>query len=338
VEILKGPLAVTALAIGSGFILIGLAGGGVELAGAKIPLLEVWQRFAFGLLAAIFFVAAFYLEANKKSDSKTTGNVIINNVGVRNKNVDLDQVPVQFSAPFEIPGLNEFKNTIAANLYSSSVPTFVTEMDIREPVDYAVIDLGAGQEWLTSRLFILSILLARMRGVKALVFVDSMQVTRRFLGWADIHAVRWALARRFVCLESAYRLVHQSGRVASFNGRFEDVGEATSILRSFLEGVQTKDEPKFHTDEWVLLPESGIFEFARWLDHALIGRILEDRLQTRCINPLPMKPAEQTRAVLEQDGQFVALVNDDRRFERLVNRQVMVDELTRRLFRSQDGS
>lgn len=335
--IFKASLAVAAFIIGAGFILLALTGG-LEFSEAKIPPLEIWQRLVLAALGFIFFVVAVYVEATKKVDAKGNG-IVINNIGGESRRIDLNQVPVQFGIPFEIPGLAEFdlrKNTVATHIYSSSVSTFTLEMRSPEPVDYAVIDLGTGHEWLTSRLFILSILLARIRGVKALVFVDSIHVTRRFLGWADVHVVRWTLAQRFAPLETAYRLVQQSGRIASPTGRFEDTDEAVSILRLFLEGVQAAEEPKFGKDQWVHFPESGIFEYAHWLDHALVARILGDELRTRCVNPQPMKAEEQTRAVLAQDGQFIALVNDERRFERLVNRQVMVDQLTRRLFRSQD--
>lgn len=66
-----------------------------------------------------------------------------------------------------------------------------------ETFDYAVIDLGKGQEWLTSRLYIFAIMLERMRGLRCFVFLETKdEIDQRFLGIASPREVRWALARR----------------------------------------------------------------------------------------------------------------------------------------------
>jgi hypothetical protein len=73
------------------------------------------------------------------------------------------------------------------------------------PSDYAVIDLGSGRSWLTTRLFVFAILLRRMRALRALVFVETQDgIAQRFLGVALPDTVRWRLAREYPWLEDAY--------------------------------------------------------------------------------------------------------------------------------------
>jgi hypothetical protein len=70
--------------------------------------------------------------------------------------------------------------------------------------DYAIVDLDVGTSWLSSRLYILSIILGRMRGVRAVVFVATVGSTsRRFVGVCSSEVIRWRLAARWPRFESA---------------------------------------------------------------------------------------------------------------------------------------
>lgn len=71
-------------------------------------------------------------------------------------------------------------------------------------MEYVVVDLGAGNEWLSSRLYILSVIMRRMRGLRAIVFVESNSTVRRKLvGVCECEPVRWLLAARWPRFESA---------------------------------------------------------------------------------------------------------------------------------------
>lgn len=64
--------------------------------------------------------------------------------------------------------------------------------------DYAVIDLGDGDQWISSRLYIFAALLGRITRVRQLVFVATQEgVPGRFLGMASPDAIRWALAESY---------------------------------------------------------------------------------------------------------------------------------------------
>src|SRR5262249_16950846 len=93
----------------------------------------------------------------------------------------------------------------AIEVTDSTAMTFLAQLRERGDVDYAEVNLGDGNEWLTSRLFIMAIVFARMRGLRAFVFLEtSGNIRNRFVCWTQPEKVRWALARRFPWLEQAY--------------------------------------------------------------------------------------------------------------------------------------
>ena len=92
----------------------------------------------------------------------------------------------------------------SGDVNDSTLRSFYEQISDPSRLDYAVVDLGDGHEWLTSRLFILSIILSRMRGLRVLVFVETAaHVRRRLVGVAECDKVRWRLAMRFPWLEAA---------------------------------------------------------------------------------------------------------------------------------------
>ena len=54
----------------------------------------------------------------------------------------------------------------AVQVQDSTARTFLTQLTDEGTGDYAEINLGAGEEWLTSRLFIMAIAFAKMKGIK----------------------------------------------------------------------------------------------------------------------------------------------------------------------------
>jgi hypothetical protein len=51
----------------------------------------------------------------------------------------------------------------SATITDSTRMEFSAQLQDRTPAQYAVVDLGSGEEWLSSRLYVMSILLARLR-------------------------------------------------------------------------------------------------------------------------------------------------------------------------------
>lgn len=93
----------------------------------------------------------------------------------------------------------------AIQVNDSTARIFFSQLAAEDTGDYAEINLGAGGEWLTSRLFIMAIIFARMKGIECFVFVETAgSVRKRFVGWADPAKIRCALAKRYPWLEQAY--------------------------------------------------------------------------------------------------------------------------------------
>lgn len=234
---------------------------------------------------------------------------------------------------------------------------FSAQLEIRTPAQYAVVDIGSGEEWLTSRLYIMSILLARLRSVDVLVFLEERGgQPGRFAGWAPIGDVRWILARASPRFEQAFvqaaneleeqshRIIAKGGVLATpVDGPFAAGGlspeqEApVDLLSAYLRRIQRPAAPPNEENLWQpLLPAGGapaptMVEQGRWLDAATMRDLLGDRLQTSFIreNELLGKPdAEKIRLLVSHQGAYVALTHDDWRLARLIDRATLMEQLS----------
>ena len=236
--------------------------------------------------------------------------------------------------------------TPSVNVTDSTAMAFVEQLRENAPADYAVIDLGTGEEWLTSRLYILALLLQRMRGLKCFVFVETAQGTRRrYAGLAAADKVRWALASHFPWLEHAYsraycgvapyfNIVSSEGKLAAL-GQPDDPYPAINLLQRFLQEIQAQ-APASEPKEWVSISASGGsyggVEHAQWLDAASLERFLGEALVSSYVRSADLhgKPnQEQVRLLLPQPARYVAVVREDGRFERLLDRQPLLEEVAR---------
>jgi len=256
-------------------------------------------------------------------------------------------------------------NTMTVN--DSYVKTLFEEIIKAGPdSDYAVVDLGSGGEWLTSRLFIFAEMLDRMRGVRRFVFLETAGVPRRFLGVAELDRVRWALARKQPWLEAALAkayagifpisIVGQPGAVLdvnlttkayihSLNGRLDE-NAARSVIQSFIQFIQTNNQPGPGTPpssitrpygapeapQWFSINNAAPWECARWIDASMIEDCLRDELTKSCFLDSPyMRPGERIEAILKCEGPFVAVVSDGKRFTGLVDRQALLEATARQV-------
>jgi hypothetical protein len=103
------------------------------------------------------------------------------------------------------PLLDDIRSATTSASISDSSRMMLEQAQSTMPADYAVIDLGAGEEWLTSRLFIAAVMLERMRGVKVFVFLESTPtVAHRFVAICTLSEIRWSLACQYPWLEAAW--------------------------------------------------------------------------------------------------------------------------------------
>ena len=206
--------------------------------------------------------------------------------------INLDLASAKSFSPTWTTGAFDLRQEASAGqINDSTAGTFVSQLNQPTTGESAELDLGEGNEWLTSRLYIMAILFARMKGVRAFVFLEkSGGARKRFACWAEAEKIRWALAKRYewlerACAEAYAQIVGQRqafvvdncGALGSNWGPNPNV--AIQLLRDYLQRIQSPPQPVTGAEEWINLGSTpGTQEHAAWLDSAL----LEDLLGADC--------------------------------------------------------
>ncbi len=231
----------------------------------------------------------------------------------------------------------------------SYVQYFIDQLTGTTTADYAVIDLGKGDKWLSSRLFILAILLGRMIGLKSFVFVETMpNLRRKYIGWAEPSKIRWAFAIEFPWMEEAFgkaygnlpeiQIVSKTGKLGSrFNS--DDPFQAINLLQNFVFENNKDPPPLINDNEWVSIGPEGpeqYLEHAQWLNGDSIEDLLEKDLNKSYLVSSKLKDmseSDQIRQMLLQSGRYVAITRDDMRFEKLIDRYILLEKVSKSLLR-----
>lgn len=258
--------------------------------------------------------------------------------------LELSAVP-EFQPKWSAPSLSDVRQLSPSSEFSSQATALFDQIRSDVASDYSVIDLGEGQQWLTSRLFIFAVLLERMRGLRCFAFVETTGETRRrFIGIAAPEGVRWGLARRYPWLEKALATAYSqldNYQIQSNYGAL-DSWQATQLVQKFLNEIQ-KNVIELDVPEWTPLapPTAGalqLWEHAKWLDGSRLERVLHDYLEISSMpESLDSVPADRAKAALRRGGTFVALVGAGGRFETLIDRQALLEKLAERFAASPDS-
>jgi len=265
-----------------------------------------------------------------------------------------------FSPDWAAGALDLRHQAVAIEVNDSTAANFRAQLMQEGRVDYAEVNLGGGQEWLSSRLFIMSIVFARMKGIRALAFVETATDTRRrYVGWAEPHRVRWALAMRFPWLEQAYSRAYSQivGAPAPTTFVVDDVGRlgqqfithdpgpSLSLIQGFLGQIQVAMAPPAlptPDTEWILIdPATNTREHASWLTSSDLEGILRASLNLSYVRGTELRAKsgkERLKILFDFEGAFVAVVNDDRRLEYLVDRNVLLNQVIQHLPGADSGN
>jgi hypothetical protein len=204
-------------------------------------------------------------------------------------------------------------------------------------IDYMIVDLGTGKKWLTSRLFIFTAMLMRMREMSCIVFLRSIDgIPRKFIGLASAKDVLSDLMSVYPFLERAYSSV--------YNSEISPIGKPNSLqskgmLLNFMKNSEIQQPPKSPPDDsegWVSLTKSDgnqVMEHAHWLDLEILSNICGSSINYEAwVEADPDKSkTKKIRAILRRQGRFVALVDKDRRFKDLIDRSSVLEELAIRV-------
>ena len=170
---------------------------------ANSPAVELVKALAWplaGLVIAVVFRQPITLFMSALGSRITKLSVL---------KVEFELVPA--AAATTTPLLDDIRSATNPAVISNSTRMMLEQVQSGSLADFAVVALGAGQEWLTSRLYLAAVMMERMRGVKVFVFVERAPNTeRRFVAVASVQQLRWALARRYPWLEAAWASVQLS--------------------------------------------------------------------------------------------------------------------------------
>jgi len=287
---------------------------------------------------AIFLIAYLYRDGILQLLQKIPGR--ISKLGIGGFSIELAQVR-EFEHEWFGPGVVNLRKTGSSDdVNDSTARTFIEQIRHTTPLDYAVVNLGGGKEWLTSRLYILSIILKRMRNTKAFVFVEkSGDVRRQYVGSATCEQVRWAFALRFNWLEQAFAtaygqiddfsIVSSKGKLAK-SDQPSDPLPAINLMQNFLNAIQTLPVPSPADDEeWIVIKkEPELKEHAAWLTASMLEEIMGNELDTESVpsHILSERTELQKIELIEQiSGNYLALTRADGRFESLIDRSQVIE-------------
>ena len=119
--------------------------------------------------------------------------------------IELATVP-EVRPPWKVAymgGEVDVRKLTTADVFDSYADTLLTQIAEPEALDYAIVDLGTGNSWLASRLFLFADLLDRMRGLRCFVFIyTTSRSDRKYLGNAPPQSVKWQLAQSYPWFEA----------------------------------------------------------------------------------------------------------------------------------------
>ena len=200
------------------------------------------------------------------------------------------------------------------------------------PADYGVANLGAGDEWLTSRLFLLAALAEPMRSSRFIVFVDTENgVANHFVGVASCRSLRFMLAMRSPWLEAALAAAYSQAVAPGQWGASTIISKsgalapplASQIVSGFIQAVQAP--PADPVRPSVSL-SGGRHEQAEWVTSDLLANTLGPELRRDAVNLHDAgTDTDRVKRIIKAEGPMVAVVGPDGRFEKLVNRNELLD-------------
>ncbi len=214
--------------------------------------------------------------------------------------------------------------------FTSAAPDLLQQVAEGPPFDYMTINLAEGNNWLVSRLYLFTAILQRTRGLRCVVFVDSGNgVRNRLVGFADSNVVCRALIGIHPWLETAFATVSENSLKYKYPGQSAS-SMYTQIVLEYLKAIEAPIAP-VDAPDWVPLLV-GTWEHSKWLNSITIEQILGEYLEQSYVQKtdlLMMTKVNQARLVLSMKGTFVAVVNQDKRFDSLIDRQELAEKVVR---------
>jgi hypothetical protein len=244
-------------------------------------------------------------------------------------------------------------------VYSTKVSYLFDRIDANTSSDYLIVDIKDGRFWFVSRVFIFTIFLEAMRGLKCIVFVQtSDKYYRRLLGVASPNAVRAALGHIFPWLETAFSNI-LSQKTPSFLAPALPSNTAGEMIQAFvndkemhlrcdpselIKPINTCQVPPdqrptrpIRPEEWQRLGISDRWEHTTWLDLRIpevseaIAKSFFEKDSSIYRDNLETSTEDRIRALLRRGSPYIALTNSQDEFKGLIDRHKLAAEVGERL-------
>jgi len=199
--------------------------------------------------------------------------------------------------------------------------------------DYLVVNIGNdGDEWITSRLFLLAAILERNHTVRCLVFLDG---DNHFVGAATARDIRRSIGSKFLEYESAFAAAYGSlpGDQTIFRRGLNEtlINHLSSSFLMHNSVVRTQLPVPDHG--WVMLQHEGappIWEFADWVTDANLKELLGLHLSTGIVvADIGYVSPKTTRSIVRLSGRFVAFVTSSHVFREICDRYDVLERVAR---------
>lgn len=249
--------------------------------------------------------------------------------------VELATIPAPPS-PWSDPNISQNSEMLGGDVGSTALMTLFQRIGESTPWDYLIVDIKDGNFWFVSRVFIFTVFLQALRGLKCVIFVESKDEYRKLLiGLASPEAVRMALGKAYPWLETALLKT-----LLKFNTPYLapslEAHNAGKIIQGFIEDPDmrknvTPDKP----DEWTQLGTALIWEHTDWLNRENLYKVFREALyewdSAHYVDAVDIPIEKRAKDLLGRKSPFIALINSKGEFQHLLDRQKLLEQVTQSL-------
>jgi hypothetical protein len=247
--------------------------------------------------------------------------------------------------------LDELRDVASDASFADSSNLLKSSLAAEKPADYAVVNLGAGKDWLTSRLYLLASLAARMRSIRLVVVIGTKDGRTQYLGAAECDKLQWALASRYPWLEvafcKAFELTTNNLLVPTMergedpfgsDGRLNESGFAF-FIRNYKQALQLRNTTQPPSKPGTTTPAtswseigSQVWERGVWVTESLLTELVgQDFSRPVPVRDLATTNEEFAKEVLRANSDLVPEVDNQRALRQVIKRRDFVNRIARRI-------
>lgn len=253
----------------------------------------------------------------------------VTKLGVFQVSLELATLPAPPS-PWSDPNLMESSKMTGDDVSGTALMTLFQRIQETSKWEYLIVDVKDGRFWLLSRVFIFTVFLEAMQGLKCVVFVETTNSHyRKLIGVASPDAVRSLLVREFPWFEDALTASQQTYNIPLLTPSVSPKN-AGDIIRGFIEQPDMRENalPAL-PEKWTRLGTQSIWEHTEWLTTKNKDRYLRRSFyewdSSHYIDTPAARPESRTKELLSRKAPYIALVNSRLEFQGLVDRARLIE-------------